>query len=557
MTQKEKEANGSYKRNLISVSPVSSEISPPKPDFFTHLKRYCIHYCESTTVHGVKYVGERGRHVLEKLAWTAVVFVVCVFCIMLIHKTYQKWQLSPVIVTFASQETPISQIPFPAVTLCPEAKFDPEVFNFTHAMLMEQSGLKLNKQDKEYLQLSYLVCSSAMDYIDLFNTTLWNKTCSPEAIDKLGDEMLPYFDVLGMTTVKWIGKSLNLNESLGISVTSEGFCYTFNMLPYEEILRYSDNFNNSMKPKNKSRKWSLEEGYPPGETFDAFPRRTFMPGLDGGLTIDNIYVNNSHLDYLCGESLQGFKVALHHPSEFPSMDRHFRLPLNQAVVVAIKPQMITVSPQLWNYSPKDRRCYFANERYLESYKMYTQQNCLQECVANYTFAQCKCIPFYYASPEEKITICGPANNECVRQSKLKYLEIESSNGKESEQCDCLPLCTSLSYEVETSQTDWSWHNVLNILNHVKGLNRIRTDLDPKRAHFSKLTVYYKDLQFMTCVRNELYGLVDFFSNMGGLTGLFIGFSVVSAIEIVYFCTLRIWGNIRKYGQNAWSGEPAT
>lgn len=59
---------------------------------------------------------------------------------------------------------------------------------------------------------------------------------------------------------------------------------------------------------------------------------------------------------------------------------------------------------------------------------------------------------------------------------------------------------------------------------------------------------------MTSERHELYGYVDFFSNTGGLLGLFIGFSVTSAIEILYFLTLRIICNTKKYGKRVWSGD---
>lgn len=75
-----------------------------------------------------------------------------------------------------------------------------------------------------------------------------------------------------------------------------------------------------------------------------------------------------------------------------------------------------------------------------------------------------------------------------------------------------------------------------------------------RIHYSRLAVYYKELQFLTSERHELYGYVDFFSNTGGLLGLFIGFSVTSAIEIFYFLTLRLVCNIKKYGKSFWSGE---
>ena len=38
------------------------------------------------------------------------------------------------------------------------------------------------------------------------------------------------------------------------------------------------------------------------------------------------------------------------------------------------------------------------------------------------------------------------------------------------------------------------------------------------------------------------GLLDYISQIGGLLGLFIGFSVISAIEIVYWITFRFARN---------------
>ena len=38
------------------------------------------------------------------------------------------------------------------------------------------------------------------------------------------------------------------------------------------------------------------------------------------------------------------------------------------------------------------------------------------------------------------------------------------------------------------------------------------------------------------------GLLDYISQIGGLLGLFIGFSVISAIEVVYWITFRFARN---------------
>jgi amiloride-sensitive sodium channel len=64
--------------------------------------------------------------------WWGLVFLICFFgCGRLIFNIYQKWDTTPVIVSFAEKSTPVWQIPFPAVTICPETKARMELFNFT------------------------------------------------------------------------------------------------------------------------------------------------------------------------------------------------------------------------------------------------------------------------------------------------------------------------------------------------------------------------------------------------------------------------------------------
>ena len=59
-----------------------------------------------------------------------------------------------------------------------------------------------------------------------------------------------------------------------------------------------------------------------------------------------------------------------------------------------------------------------------------------------------------------------------------------------------------------------------------------------------LHVYFEELNFLRRERTELYGILDFFSNIGGLLGLCMGFSALSAAEAIYFFTLRLFLNIR-------------
>jgi amiloride-sensitive sodium channel len=113
-------------------SVMSSRNKTAKP--FTDVRRYFKEYCEATSIHGFKYFGE-DRSIFERL-WWAVVFIICLSgCCFMIYTIYDKYERSPVIVTFATKETPIYKIPFPAVTICPESKAAKEKFSYSATVL--------------------------------------------------------------------------------------------------------------------------------------------------------------------------------------------------------------------------------------------------------------------------------------------------------------------------------------------------------------------------------------------------------------------------------------
>jgi hypothetical protein len=54
-----------------------------------------------------------------------------------------------------------------------------------------------------------------------------------------------------------------------------------------------------------------------------------------------------------------------------------------------------------------------------------------------------------------------------------------------------------------------------------------------------MNVYFESDEFIGLHRSELFGLMDFIGNIGGLLGLFMGISILSFIEMIYHFTLRI------------------
>ena len=84
------------------------------------MKRYLKEYATSTTAHGLSYLAEDGRLVLERIFWLTVVVLALVFSYWQTSTLYKQWQDNPVITTLETVSMPIKEIEFPAVTICPQ-----------------------------------------------------------------------------------------------------------------------------------------------------------------------------------------------------------------------------------------------------------------------------------------------------------------------------------------------------------------------------------------------------------------------------------------------------
>ncbi|KAB0792959.1 hypothetical protein PPYR_12579 [Photinus pyralis] len=524
-------------------------VEQPKVNCQTNLSYYFTEYCDNSTIHGLKFIGERKRSFIEKVWWIVSVTFALYLCATMIKQTYKKWINSPVIVSFATSETPIWEIPFPAITICPLGKTDLTKFNFK-----EISPGNYTEEEAENLTSLALICPMVLELFPAINAT---RTIHDKAIDFLIDSV-PDFDS-SVRGCLWRNRFCDKESRKLFNpvLTSGAVCYSYNMLDWGDI--YTDatdlDYYERLGIEHQSRShWSPEDGYDENVKINIYPRRTSMTGTNGGMEVV-LQTIVRDANYNCGDSLKGYKVMVHHPGEMPRFHQHyFWVPLDQLISVSIKPNMITTYGDLKSYKPWDRQCYFEEEKQLKYFKIYNQQNCLLECLTNITFEKCGCVNFHMPRTDD-MPLCGPALLNCASSANDEFNRKRSSQRShryqdksetftDSTGCNCVPACYSLRYDAETSQLDWDWNNML-------GVNK--TFEENQTVHLSRLRVFFKDMQFMTSERNELYGQTEFWANCGGLVGLFTGFSLISFIEIVYFCSLRFICNLKRYGWRYWSG----
>ncbi|CAH1127819.1 unnamed protein product [Ceutorhynchus assimilis] len=335
--------------------------------------------------------------------WWLIVFSVCLsFCGYFITMVYQKWENSPVIVSFATRETPIHEIPFPAVTICPEIKAIKEMYDHSKMVVKLKKKERLTKDEYESTSFMNLLCDVNLtehlfryendSEFSYFNNYLYSD-------NKFYDFM---FDVApnifgNFMACKWMNKFQDCDDMFSLILTDEGLCATFNMIDKSEI--YSSDvflpeipFPFNSPPTNIT--WSLDKGYGTYENINTYPRRALFSGAKNSLSIF-FQEFKANADSTCKMSLQGFKVILHTPTRVPRPSQQYiRLPLNEVVVAAVQPVMITTSKTVKSFKAEIRECYFESEKVLRFFKAYTQRNCQLECLTNFTLYWCDCVGFY-------------------------------------------------------------------------------------------------------------------------------------------------------------------
>ncbi|KAH8387433.1 hypothetical protein KR093_007037 [Drosophila rubida] len=516
-------------------------------------------YCQQSSIHGVQYLGEKQRPIKERVFWLSV-FVVSIYCCArLINSAYTKWDATPVIVSFAERSTPVWNIPFPAVTICSETK-----------RVLKKSG-DHNSYASLYNQFTDAMHATKIfkpqnitaKEMEEFRTLL--HVCNTQIIEQdmplIPGEDIDYYDILKRMLppferyffyCRWLSRYNECDKYFHQTLTEEGICYTFNGLRPSQIYRENTyQYHNSAGENITNSSWSLEMGYEPSSDVDTFPARVLSAGARSGIFMA-LQSFKQEVDYACRGPVQGFKVfvLLHAPDDVPQVSKQFvRIPMGREVLIAIKPNMITTSTGIAEYHPQRRQCFLSHERLLRFFKIYSEANCQLECLANFTLNKCGCVKFSMprtldmpVCSEEKIHCYDRAERDLLVH-EFQYVRMlnvagdELPKGAESA-CNCLPACTSLVYNTEISQANFDLEEML----------AAEGDTDFMREYpgsqMSRLSIYFKESQFITSKRSELYGITEFLANCGGIFGLFMGFSILSMVELLYHFTLRFGVNLK-------------
>ncbi|CAG5119337.1 unnamed protein product, partial [Candidula unifasciata] len=282
------------------------------------------------------------------------------------------------------------------------------------------------------------------------------------------------------------------------------------------------------------------------EITDPLLHFTTRPGPDNGLILE---LNIEQYEYLPVSAKAGVKVIVHPVDEYPCPEDGGILAQPGAVTsVAIRKVITHRLPSPYS------NCVGAGgqgstQRSLYPDEMYTQKTCMYSCYQMAVYAECECCDIdlscdYYKmlnidKPKKETDLHLPLCNSTDDLNCKSKVE-DWFRGSELD-CDerCPPACDRTTFDTVVSQAHWPsdarFDDFVETLNGSGLLNTSSLDKPSLerfvRSNYLRLAIFLDSMEFLEFVTQPKYDWNLLLGTIGGLLGLWLGFSLLTGLEI--------------------------
>ncbi|XP_041969610.1 sodium channel protein Nach-like [Aricia agestis] len=305
----------------------------------------------------------------------------------------------------------------------------------------------------------------------------------------------------------WLGKAFDCDELFKPILTQHGMCCSFNSAYH---------FNGKRNEKISNME----------------PERITTTGFMNALSIVTDYDPENALDKTI-TNYGASRLIFSDWREFPSDDEsYFVVPYVESFHF-IHLTHTYCSDDVASLPATSRRCFFDDEYSLPYFHRFYNSDCDLACDVREVERSCRCTMVFVPNVRPR-NACNVTSVGCIMKSKL-----EMNKWYEKDACVCPRNCISYSYRVEMLSGNLDALPYL-ASNPYKG---IVFNQSTSLMHFIiPSPVFVKQKQ------ETVMSIITMSSNLGGIFGLCLGFSVISVLEILFFIYLAIKNKILSYIQ---------
>ncbi|XP_047112278.1 pickpocket protein 19-like [Schistocerca piceifrons] len=400
-----------------------------------------------------------------------------------------------------STNHPVYEVAYPAVVVC-----DNNRVHWDKLLDYERRQLSELDADTRAVFRSLVTSLALMEWAD-FDLFTPKDLANYRALDTLSHvnfsdvmkQVMPKCEEFFHNACYWRSETRNCCDIFEVLLTDIGYCFAFNSL-----------FNHMSRTHSRD-----------GELL---PRRVSSSGKWSGLRFD---VNTSSLQPPGLSVQRGVVVSVNEPTAL-RMDGLI-VGSDQMALVRVSSDVTYTTHTVRSLRPGDRGCLYSNERDTLQQGAYSYANCRLECFRQYAIATCACLPYFFP-PAGNHNTCTTVQFKCLYDNNdmFNYIKPGSNNpyfdeGRAGMVCTCPAECDSQTYNAELYPSE---HREVHAL------------------HASQVDVHFRQELVVRYRTDVVFDWFTLLVSFGGTAGLFLGASMLSAVELVYFLVFRTWLHVR-------------
>ncbi|KAL0267614.1 UNVERIFIED_CONTAM: hypothetical protein PYX00_009835 [Menopon gallinae] len=220
------------------------------------------------------------------------------------------------------------------------------------------------------------------------------------------------------------------------------------------------------------------------------------------------------------------KYYIHSPYEIPdSRSKSWTVLESLATDTYFTFLSIEAHPSLKDLRPQQRKCYLREEAAPDSESpFYSFKLCQMDCRRKLCMKYCKCVPHFYMKRADQ-PVCDLKGLVCLSKYANRIIMLNTDNGPEAtpkpgltQECECYPSCAETEYILQRTFYVMQKELLLSGMRYSWYLD-----------NYPKIAVR----------RRVIFSLEGLLVSLGGIASFFVGSSIISAIEFVYFFTIRL------------------
>ncbi|XP_055375433.1 acid-sensing ion channel 1C [Condylostylus longicornis] len=437
------------------------------------LKEYCL----NCSIAGFGYIANDRYHFTERIFWLICVIISSVGSYHLIQDYMQDFERQAVSLVIEDLQ-PREKSIFPSIGICERIKMETNAENAAKVFAEIRKNVKLRDfDDLEVENMEDFVMKLAFPtelHKNIIDSCCYSKDLfCPNSNYSYIMEHIPATCPELFMECKWNKKKFNCCDYFYKMHTSMGKCFLLNSI--------------QTTVQGKKNVLDLRVGL----------------GMDDALMELKLH--------------RGFFVFLLNEEDVPEGSLGFlKVPVESQTLLKLSLANIINDEGVRDIPPAYRRCRFIDENEPDSiFKYYSFTACVSNCFKRAQLNICNCTSYHYV-PESfydpKRPSCDLDGLKCIADNDL-WLPTPKRLQPWNERtinCTCLPSCSE---------------NEILI---------IETTVKPATFRGCQVIVSLMNLPYERYRRQTVRGKLDIVVSIGGILGLFMGASIISGIEFIYY-----------------------